>query len=136
MLLTEPASDESASICSTSLFVACCEAVLGRRLQGIHRRPASAHERAQNVQAVLWELSHNVLHTDLSHISGQGVVSQDPVDVQNLLEIVSALLTQDNQLETTGEPLSLSSLSFLACGLHQLAQATIPSLVPLHCWHV
>lgn len=59
-------------------------------------------ERAQNVQAVLWELSQ-VLQTDLSHISSQGVVSQDPVDVYNLLEIMSALLTKDNQHSSLGE---------------------------------
>lgn len=118
-----PAIDESACICSTSVFVACCEALLGRKLQGIQRRPASAQERAENVQAVLWELSHNVLQTDLSHISGQGVVSQDPVDVHNLLEIFSALLTQETQHASTGEPLLHFSLVFLACGLHLLAHA-------------
>ncbi|KAL3143967.1 Centrosomal protein of 95 kDa [Trebouxia sp. C0010 RCD-2024] len=91
-----------AMLSSTSVFVACCEALLGRKLQGIQRRPASAQERAENVQAVLWELSHNVLQTDLSHISGQGVVSQDPVDVHNLLEIFSALLTQETQHASTG----------------------------------
>lgn len=58
------------------------------------------------MQAVLWELSHNVLQTDLSHISGQGVVSQDPVDVYNLLEIMSALMTQDNQQGSSGGSIS------------------------------
>lgn len=105
------------------MLVACCEALLGRKLQGIQRRPASAQERAENVQAVLWELSHNVLQTDLSHISGQGVVSQDPVDVHNLLEIFSALLTQEPQHEGTGEPLLHFSLICLVRGLHLCAQA-------------
>ena len=116
-----PAFDESACTCSTSVFVACCEALLGRKLQGVQRRPASAQERAENVQAVLWELSHNVLQTDLSHISGHGVVSQDPVDVHNLLEILSALLPEETQHESTGEPLLHFWLPFV--GLHPLAQA-------------
>ena len=90
-------------LCSTSLFVACCEALLGRKLQGVRRKPTTAEERTDNVQAVLWELSHNVLQTDLSHISSQGVVSQDPVDVYNLLEIMSALMTQDNQPVRIGD---------------------------------
>ena len=58
------------------------------------------------MQAVLWELSHIVLQTDLSHISSQGVVSQDPVDVNNLLEIMSALMTQDNQHGSIGQSAS------------------------------
>ena len=62
-------------LCSTSLFVACCEALLGKKLHGVRRRPTSAQERADNIQVVLWELSHGVLQTDLSHISGHGVVS-------------------------------------------------------------
>jgi len=82
--------------------VACCEALLGRKLQGIKRCPASAHERADNIQTVIWELSHTVLQTDLSHISSKGVVAGDPVDVHNLLEILSALLATDDQLITTG----------------------------------
>ena len=85
------------------MFVACCEALLGRKLEGVKRRPSTVQERAENMQAVLWELSHNVLQTDLSHISSQGVVSQDPIDVYNLLEIMSALMTQDNQHGTKGE---------------------------------
>ena len=82
--------------------MACCEALLGRKLQGIKRCPASAHERADNVQTVIWELSHTVLQTDLSHISSKGVVAGDPVDVHSLLEILSALLATDDQLITTG----------------------------------
>jgi len=83
--------------------VACCEALLGRKLQGITRCPASAHERADNIQTVIWELSHTVLQTDLSHISSKGVVAGDPVDIHNLLEILSALLSTDDQLITTGK---------------------------------
>ncbi len=83
--------------------MACCEALLGRKLQGIKRCPASAHERADNIQTVIWELSHTVLQTDLSHISSRGVVAGDPVDVHNLLDILSALLSTDDQLITTGK---------------------------------
>ncbi len=83
--------------------MACCEALLGRKLQGITRCPASAHERADNIQTVIWELSHTVLQTDLSHISSKGVVAGDPVDIHNLLEILSALLSTDDQLITTGK---------------------------------
>lgn len=89
-------------VCSTSLFVACCEALLGEKLQGIIRCPASAHERADNIQIILRELAHTVLQTDLSHISSMGVVSGDPVDVRNLLEILSALLSTDDQSRLTG----------------------------------
>lgn len=85
--------------------MACCEALLGRKLQGIKRCPASAHERADNIQTVIWELSHTVLQTDLSHISSKGVVAGDPVDIHNLLEILSALLATDDQLITTGNPM-------------------------------
>lgn len=120
-------SNISGCICSTSLFVACCEALLGRKLQGIVRTPASARERAENVQAVLWELSHNVLHTDLSHISGQGVVSQDPTDVHNLLEILSALLMQDNQHDSIGTLFGAFLFDILA--LRLLSKATRPNLV-------
>ncbi|KAL0037270.1 hypothetical protein WJX79_009337 [Trebouxia sp. C0005] len=95
-------SEEALAILSsTPLFVACCEALLGRKLQGIKRCPASAQERADNVQTVIWELSHTVLQTDLSHISSKGVVTGDPVDIHNLLEILSALLATDDQLITT-----------------------------------
>ena len=85
--------------------MACCETLLGRKLQGIKRCPASAQERADNVQTVIWELSHTVLQTDLSHISSKGVVTGDPVDIHNLLEILSALLATDDQLITTGNPM-------------------------------
>ncbi len=44
-----------------------------------------------------------MLQTDLSHISSKGVVAGDPVDVHNLLEILSALLSTDDQLITTGK---------------------------------
>lgn len=101
-----------ALLCSTSLFVACCEALLGRKLQDVRRTPTTAKERAENVQAVLWELSH-VLQTDLSHISSQGVVSQDPVDVYNLLEIMSALLTKDDPHLRLGES-TFSSIPSMA----------------------
>lgn len=86
--------------------MACCEALIGRKLPGIKRCPASAHERADNIQTVIWELSHTVLQTDLSHISSKGVVAGDPVDIHNLLEILSALLSTDDQLITTGNSMS------------------------------
>ena len=82
--------------------MACCEALIGRKLQGIKRCPGSAHERADNIQTVIWELSHTVLQTDLSHISSKGVIAGDSVDVHHLLEILSALLATDDQLISTG----------------------------------
>ncbi|KAL0048849.1 hypothetical protein WJX82_000902 [Trebouxia sp. C0006] len=100
--VTVTRSEEALAILSsTSLCVACCEALIGRKLPGIKRCPASAHERADNIQTVIWELSHTVLQTDLSHISSKGVVAGDPVDIHNLLEILSALLSTDDQLITT-----------------------------------
>lgn len=38
---------------STSLFVAAAEAVLSRKLEGIHRKPASTEERVANCDAVV-----------------------------------------------------------------------------------
>ncbi|DBA77644.1 TPA: hypothetical protein ACH3X1_009441 [Trebouxia sp. C0004] len=116
-------SEEALAILSsTSLFVACCEALLGRKLEGIKRCPASAHERADNIQTVIWELSHTVLRTDLSHISSKGVVSGDPVDVHNLLEIVSALLATDDQLITTEIQEQLRGDD--SCADHQISHAS------------
>lgn len=105
-----PALKSFALLCSTSLFVACCEALVGRKLQDVRRKSTTAKERAENVQAVLWELCQ-VLQTDLSHISSHGVVSQDPVDVYNLLEIMSALLTKDEQRLSSGKSTSCVSPS-------------------------
>ena len=84
--------------------MACCEALLGRKVQGIKRNPGTAAERADNIEAVLYELTANILQTDLSHISGSRVVAGDPVDVHSLLEILAALLTGDADCQSTGMP--------------------------------
>ena len=63
---------------------------------------------------MLWELSHAVLETDLSHISSTGVVSGDPVDVHNLLEILSALLVSEDLLgSSAGTSHSLAHMQVL-----------------------
>ena len=106
--------------------MACCETLLGRKVQGVKRNPGTEEERADNIEAVLHELTDNILQTDLSHISGRRVVSGDPVDVHSLLEILAALLTGDADYQTTGrlEPMpSKSSNPLYSCRPVQL-QAT------------
>jgi len=78
-------------ICSqTSVFVAACEAVMGRHLQGINRRPGSDADRAANINEVIWQVAH-LLKTDLNHISGQRIALGDMHDIFNLVEIMAAL---------------------------------------------
>ena len=67
-----------------------------------------------------------VLHTELTHISGQRVVRGDLTDISNLVEILAALTFVATPLDAAGE-----------CGLDQhgrqksLAQES-PSLAPQH----
>lgn len=102
MIQTQFASDVRDCLCSTSLFIACCETLLGRKISGISRNPGTQAERAENVQAVLHELSDNILQTDLNHISGSRIVAGDAVDIHSLLEILAALLTGDAEYQNTG----------------------------------
>ncbi|MEW5299711.1 MAG: hypothetical protein WDW36_002701 [Sanguina aurantia] len=75
---------------STSLFVAAAEAVLSRKLEGIHRKPASTEERVANCDAVISHMEAK-LGLELLHISAERVVSGNQVDTVSLLELVAAL---------------------------------------------
>ena len=76
---------------STSLFVAACEALLGRKLGGIERRPTTPEQRAMNIDAVILELQDNVIKTSLSHISGTAVVAGELRPIRDLLELLKLL---------------------------------------------
>jgi len=76
---------------STSLFVAACEALLGRKLGGIERRPTTPEQRAMNIDAVIVELQDNVIKTSLTHISGTAVVAGELRPIRDLLELLKLL---------------------------------------------
>lgn len=49
-------------------------------------------DEAWNVQLVIDTLSAHVLHSDLSHITGERIVAKDKMSVRNLVEIFSGLM--------------------------------------------
>ena len=84
--------EDALKVCSTtSVLTAATEAMIGRRIEGVARKPRSVEHRTHNVQCVLNELASNVLQTDLSHISATRVANGDPRDVKDILEILAAL---------------------------------------------
>eukprot|EP00891_Asterochloris_glomerata_P008315 jgi/Astpho2/8315/Aster-x1511 len=88
---------------STSVLVACTEALLGQKLDGIIRRPITAADRASNIEVIVETLASQVLHTELTHISGQRVVQGDLTDISNLVEILAALTFVATPLDAAGE---------------------------------
>ncbi|XP_038047602.1 centrosomal protein of 95 kDa-like [Patiria miniata] len=75
------------SECTSSVFVALCEGILGDPLKGVSYVPVTKEDEIRNVQLVVDHLADKVLHCDLSHISGRAVVEGDRVAIQYLLEI-------------------------------------------------
>ncbi|XP_033630003.1 centrosomal protein of 95 kDa-like isoform X1 [Asterias rubens] len=80
------------SECTSSIFVALCEGILGDPLQGISYVPITKEDEIHNVQLVVDHLGDKVLHCDLSHIDGRAVVEGDRVAMQYLLEILLGVM--------------------------------------------
>ena len=58
----------------------------------IIRQPESKEDEIHNCQSVIDALSMDVLHTSLSHITGESIHSGELTSVGNLLEVFSGLL--------------------------------------------
>ena len=61
-------------------------------IPGVIRRPVTREDEIYNVQCVVDSLAADVLHCDLSHITGGAVVDGDVVTIQYLLEILDGLV--------------------------------------------
>lgn len=73
-------------------------------LSGVIQSPVTREDEIHNVQCVIESLSRDVLHCDLSHITGQAIVDRDVVSVQYLLEILEGLV--DYVMEQIGSETS------------------------------
>ncbi|XP_022092702.1 centrosomal protein of 95 kDa-like isoform X2 [Acanthaster planci] len=80
------------SECTSSVFVALCEGILGDPLKGVSYVPVTKEDEIHNVQLVVDHLADKVLHCDLSHISGRAVVEGNRVAIQYLLEILLGVM--------------------------------------------
>ncbi|XP_041473055.1 centrosomal protein of 95 kDa-like isoform X1 [Lytechinus variegatus] len=94
----------SLSECEPSSFVTLYEGILGDRLKDIIQSPVTREDEIHNVQCVIDSLSRDVLHCDLSHITGQAIVDCDIVSIQYLLEILEGLV--DYVMEQIGSETS------------------------------
>ncbi|KAJ3004184.1 Centrosomal protein of 95 kDa [Thoreauomyces humboldtii] len=84
-----PIQVSSFSDCVPSLWVALFEGLFHMRISDVIRGTPSKTRRARvhNVQCVVDELANTLLHTDLNHISSEGLVSGDARSIRYLIEI-------------------------------------------------
>ncbi|XP_072168335.1 uncharacterized protein [Diadema setosum] len=78
--------------CSASTFISLYEGILGERLKGVVSNPVAREDDIHNVQCMVDSLASDVLHCDLSHITGQAVVNGDAITIRYLLEILEGLV--------------------------------------------
>lgn len=74
------------------VVVTLYEGLCGESLPDVIRNPKSKEDEIHNCQSVIDCLAMDVLHTSLSHISGQDVAMGDKTAIGNLLEVFSGLL--------------------------------------------
>jgi hypothetical protein len=77
---------------SSVVIVELCEKILGQTLQGIIWNASGGSDEAWNIQVVIDTLATDILHTDLSHITGENIVAKDRASLKNLIEILSGLM--------------------------------------------
>ncbi|XP_013381104.1 uncharacterized protein LOC106152154 [Lingula anatina] len=77
---------------NANVFVTLYEGMMGDRLPDIIRNPMSIEDEIHNCQCVVDSISLDILHTSLSHITGQSIVHGDPGSIMNLVEVFSGLL--------------------------------------------
>jgi len=67
-------------------------AVMGELPKDIYTESRTIKAQSHNIQCVVDVLANEYLHTNLSHISGDKVVSVDEISIYNLLEILDGML--------------------------------------------
>ncbi|XP_033100569.1 centrosomal protein of 95 kDa-like [Anneissia japonica] len=87
--------------CTSNMFVALYEGILGEKHPHIVS-VRNKQDEVTNVQVVIDSLAQDVLHADLSHISGQAIVEGDHVTIRYLLEIFTGLLEYIMEQITSG----------------------------------
>ncbi|XP_064595710.1 centrosomal protein of 95 kDa-like isoform X2 [Liolophura sinensis] len=74
------------------VFALIYEGLCGERIPDLIQKPRSHQEEVHNCQLVIDALSMDVLHTSLSHITGEDLAAGDQIAVSNMLEIFSGLM--------------------------------------------
>ncbi|XP_064644332.1 centrosomal protein of 95 kDa-like [Lineus longissimus] len=77
---------------NSAVLVILYEGLCGEDLPDIIRKPKSKEDQIHNCQSVINALSLDVLHTSLSHISGEEVANGDRMAIASLLEIFTSLM--------------------------------------------
>ncbi|XP_066291913.1 centrosomal protein of 95 kDa-like [Branchiostoma lanceolatum] len=77
--------------CDGHLLVSLYEGILGDKPPDCIVDPLTKEDHIHNVQSVIDSLALDYLHVNLSHITGEGVVSGDAESIRNLLEIFEGL---------------------------------------------
>ncbi|XP_078692105.1 centrosomal protein of 95 kDa-like [Branchiostoma floridae x Branchiostoma belcheri] len=77
--------------CDGHLLVSLYEGILGDKPPDCIVDPLTKEDHIHNVQSVIDSLALDYLHVNLSHITGEGVVSGDTESIRNLLEIFEGL---------------------------------------------
>ncbi|XP_043208824.1 centrosomal protein of 95 kDa-like isoform X2 [Amphibalanus amphitrite] len=75
----------------SNLFTSLLQVLYHRLPEGIIDDPASTEDEIANVQAIINHLALDLIHIDLSHISGTEVIAGEPRAIYNLLEIFCGL---------------------------------------------
>ncbi|XP_037073898.1 centrosomal protein of 95 kDa-like [Pollicipes pollicipes] len=75
----------------SNLFTSLLQVLYHRVPEGIIETPTNTEEEVANVQAIINHLALDLIHIDLSHISGADVIAGDPRAIYNLLEIFCGL---------------------------------------------
>ncbi|XP_072042871.1 uncharacterized protein [Amphiura filiformis] len=108
------------SQCTGAVLVALYEGILGARLRGSIANPITREDEIHNMQLVIDSLQHDVLRSDLSHITGEAIVDGNLVIIRYLIEILAGLLehimenidsegSTDIEVDTTDDPDLLTS---------------------------
>ncbi|XP_035695703.1 centrosomal protein of 95 kDa-like [Branchiostoma floridae] len=97
--------------CDGHLLVSLYEGILGDKPPDCIVDPLTKEDHIHNVQSVIDSLALDYLHVNLSHITGEGVVSGDSESIRNLLEIFEGLfeylaeeIESDSEQEDEGAP--------------------------------
>ncbi|XP_071965178.1 uncharacterized protein [Antedon mediterranea] len=88
--------------CTSQMFVTLYEGILGEK----HPHIVSVRNKQDeltNIQITIDTLARDVLHADLSHISGEAIIDRDHVTIRYLLEIFIGLMEYVMEQITSGE---------------------------------